>query len=421
MTVNPSAFGRGWFAYLAEVLQVICHGTDSNSAENRASYIRDHLGSTRVIWQSVCTKVGDFAENTDICKLDTLTMKRYQSLAWSLLAAVAVLALAVSCKDKEETDTKPSLSGMTFQLDKYARAKEKITVRPYGVVHPDGGTLKYYIKASSGVVIDKPDTIEVKGGITKPGEVSFTFALPDSIADYTITCTAMDVAGNYYTSGVSNTITLVRPYTGGSLTGDNIDPLDDHFLDPRYPVAEAERKYYFTTIGGLEWFRNNLAYPGAGAPFGQNEVMSYSLGRYYTYDEAVTACPEGWRLPTDTEWVTLCNGLTGKSGKRGETLEGAAGALMADVSFNGTKMWEYWPAVKITDAAGLAVIPAGYANKSDAHYAFVGIQNYAAFWTADLSEDGTRALYRYFNVNSPDIFAAYADRHSFAASVRCVR
>ena len=76
---------------------------------------------------------------------------------------------------KEETDTKPSLSGMTFQLDKYARAKEKITVRPYGVVHPDGGTLKYYIKASSGVVIDKPDTIEVKGGITKPGEVSFTF------------------------------------------------------------------------------------------------------------------------------------------------------------------------------------------------------------------------------------------------------
>ena len=296
-------------------------------------------------------------------------MKRYQSLAWSLLAAVAVLALAVSCKDKEETDTKPSLSGMTFKLDKYARAKEKITVRPYGVVHPDGGTLKYYIKASSGVVIDKPDTIEVKGGITKPGEVSFTFALPDSIADYTITCTAMDVAGNYYTSGVSNTITLVRPYTGGSLTGDNIDlpAAKDAVYRPPYRL----------------------------------EIMRTMSGKTYTkpslpiMPDFLKVDPAGLRLLAET--------------------------AMADVSFNGTKMWEYWPAVKITDAAGLAVIPAGYANKSDAHYAFVGIQNYAAFWTADLSEDGTRALYRYFNVNSPDIFAAYADRHSFAASVRCVR
>ena len=349
-------------------------------------------------------------------------MKRKIRAILSLAAVLAAVALAPSCKKDDETDTKPSLSGMTFKLDGFARAGQKISVRPYGVVHPDGAPLKYYIKASSGVLVEKPDTIELaNGGITKPGEVVFTFELPDSIADYTITCTAIDLDNAYYGSSTSNTVTLIQPYTGGSVTGDNIDPLDDHFIDPRTDAPENERKYYFTTIDGVEWFRNNLAYTGSGVPYYQSEVMSYPLGRYYTYEEAVSACPEGWRLPTDTEWVAVCNKMTGKAGKKGEILEGAAGALMADIYFNTVKMWEYWPAVKITDAAGLAALPSGYANKSDDHYAFVGIQNYAAFWTSDLSEDGTQALYRYINVNSPDIYAAYADKHSFAASVRCVR
>lgn len=339
-----------------------------------------------------------------------------------LLAVLATVVTAVSCKDDDDTDTKPSLSGMTFKLDAFARADRKITVQPYGVVHPDGGTLKYYIVASDGVIIEKPDTVELtNGGIRQPGAVSFSFTLPDSLADYTITCTAMDVESAYYTSSASNTVTVVRPYTGGSITGDGIEPQDDHFIDDRAISDPVENKYYFTTVNSVEWFRNNLAYTGSGVPFANNEVMSYSFGRYYTYDEAVSACPAGWRLPTDADWIALCKSLTGKTGTKGGIIEGAAGALMADTYFNGIKLWEYWPAVQITDAGGLAVLPAGYANKSDDFYAFVGVENYAAFWTSDLSEDGTQALYRYINVNSPDFYAAYADKHSFAASVRCVR
>ena len=338
-----------------------------------------------------------------------------------LLAVFATLMAGVSCKDDDDADSKPSLSGMTFKLDRFGRANVKQTVRPYGVVHPEGGTLNYYISVSSGIVVEKPDTVKVQGGISKPGEVSFTFTLPDSLADYTITCVASDIDGAYYSSSTSNTVSVVRPYTGGSITGDGIDPLDDHFIDRRIPGSQNENKYYFTTVNSLEWFRNNLAFTGSGVPYANSEVMSYSLGRYYTYDEAVSACPEGWRLPSDAEWVALCTSLTGKSGKAGETIEGVAGALMADVYFNGIKMWEYWPAVQITDKGGIAILPAGYANKSDAFYSFVGAEYYAAFWTSTLSEDGTRALYRYINVNSPDFYAAYADKHSFAASVRCVR
>ena len=340
----------------------------------------------------------------------------------SLLLLTAALVAAVSCKkDKDSESTKPSLSGMTFTVAPYARGGETLTVKPYGVVHPEGGTLKYYIKASDGVTVAKPDTVTVKGGLTKPGAVSFSFTVPDSLASYMITCSAIDDKSEYYSSGSSSYVTVVRPYTGGSITGAGIDPLEDRIVDPRTAGDSRERTYYYTAVEGLEWFRNNLAYTGSGAAYRDSDVLSYCFGRYYTYEEALHACPEGWRLPTDAEWAVFGRLATGQSAAKGETLSGAAGALMADVFFNEVKMWEYWPDVKITGQFGLAVLPAGYANKDGDFHAFVGINQYAAFWTSDLSEDGTQALYRYFNVNSPDVFAGYADKNSFAASVRCVR
>lgn len=348
-------------------------------------------------------------------------MMRKYSILPLLVAALAVLS-AVSCKKDETTETKPSLAGMTFSLDSYARGRQKITVRPYGVSHPKGGVLKYYIKASSGVVVNQPDTVEVNGGVNKPGPVSFSFTLPDSLANYTITCGAIDADKAYYASSASASITVVRPYMGGSVTGNDIDPQDPYFiLDDRTAGAQDERQYFYSNIGDKDWFRNNLAYTGSGAAYQDNDVLSYCFGRYYTYEEALTACPEGWHLPSDADWSTLCRTITGKTAAPGETVEGAGAALMADVHFNGVKMWEYWPNVKITNQVGFAALPAGYANKDGNFNAFVGINNYAAFWTSTLSEDGTQAIYRYMNVNSPDLYTGKADKHSFAASVRCIR
>ena len=93
---------------------------------------------------------------------------------------------------------------------------------------------------------------------------------------------------------------------------------------------------------------------------------------------------------------------------------------MGDIYFNGEKMWEFWPAVKITNSTTLGVLPAGYSDVSGKYPVFLGINKYAAFWTSTPAEDGM-AYYRYINVNTPDIYGGTADTRSLALSVRCVQ
>ena len=336
-----------------------------------------------------------------------------------LLAFLLAGVLPTGCKKPDETDDTPYLSGsMAFDVPFYARQGEKITIKPHGVSHPEGGKLKVYAYGESPVKVALPDTVFVAKGRIERGDLSFTFTMPDSLDNFTLNCVA--AADGYYSRSMSAEVTVISPEIGSSIIGSGIDPDDTSILDDRTEDRTGERTYYYTTIGDLDWFRLNLAYTGSGKPYLGCEVMSYVMGRYYTYEEALTACPEGWRLPTDGEWIALGKVMTGKETQPHATIEGAAGALMADAYFNGNKMWEFWPEVKITNRSELAVIPAGFADVSGVSPKFSGGNEYAAFWTAD--KDGEdKAFYRYINVNKPDIFSGSADTQSLALSVRCVR
>ena len=162
--------------------------------------------------------------------------------------------------------------------------------------------------------------------------------------------------------------------------------------------------------------------------------MNDVFGRYYSYEEAVTACPEGWTLPTSEDWDALV--------KAAEEMKGSktvAAALMANADFNDTRMWEYWPEIgDITNESGISMIPVGYAmlGQKDANAdntdpnleftyptaSFKGYKEYAVFWTADKvdGEEGM-AYYKYFINKLPDLMTGKADMGTFGASVRCVR
>ena len=121
----------------------------------------------------------------------------------------------------------------------------------------------------------------------------------------------------------------------------------------------------------------------------------------------MTACPEGWRLPTDAEWASLGS---------------VAGPLLCEAYLNGTKMWEYWPDVTKSNTTNLAVIPAGYALPAISAPTFNRLYEYAAFWTATESEEDSRmAAFRYIYVQDNEIRTSYAEKGSLALSVRCVR
>ena len=308
-----------------------------------------------------------------------------------------VLSLAVvtalSCKkDDETTETKPYLYGVDFDLPTFARPGDTFTLTAYGVYTEDGNDLEKIVYKWK-VDTDAYEEMD-----------SFTVTF-NQVGNYVVYCQASDPDGNYYATSTSKVIIVIDPALGKTLTGTGIRDTDQHITDSR--DAKGENDYFYTHIGTLDWFRNNLAYKGAGLAYENADVTSYPIGRYYTWDEAMQACPEGWRLPTDEEWASLGT---------------EAGPLMCDAYLNSKRMWEYWPDVKRTNTTRLSVIPAGFALPAITTPSFKRLYDYAAFWTAtESATDSRMAAYRYIFVEENEVRSTYGEKGSLALSVRCVR
>ena len=339
------------------------------------------------------------------------------SLRKLVLLAAAILA-AAAC-DKDEDEVLPSLEGMvSFYAPEFIEPSQTITMTPKGVEHPEGDGIGYYWAVSPGDIVD---TVRFENGLNangEPSDGSFTFTFPEDLTSHTITCYAF--ADGYYGLSGSRMVTTVKGGLDGSVTETDITADDDH-------ITVDGSDYYYVQIGNLEWFRNNLNTGNGGAAYANVEVLSDVLGRFYCYEDALTACPEGWRLPTEDDWISLGKELGAEADKYG-VIPDVASELMVDVLFNGIQMWEYWPEVGVkTNSSLMSVIPAGYANlgvrNPDGTYKDVkssGVYEYATFWTADSAEDGM-AYYRYLICDQPDMMISKGDPKAFGANVRCVR
>ena len=342
---------------------------------------------------------------------------------YPILLAAAVLMSAVSCKD-DDTESLPSLDGMLmFDLPAFIQPKEVLIMKPKGLTHPDGKIIGYYWKVTPGMTSN--DTTRYENGLTIDGhesDGSFRYHFSDSLGTYTVSCYGF--ADGYNSGYASSYTTVVQGGLDGSITETGIVKNDRK-------VTIDGTDYYYTSHNGLDWFRNNLANPSYGVSYTNSDAMLNVFGSFYSYEDAMNACPEGWRLPTDAEWAALADKLNPEAdATAGEPFKGIAADLMANVKFNGTEMWEYWPNVgEITNSSKLAFIPAGYANLGERNEegsyptaSFFGVYEYATFWTADKVEgDDNMAYYRYIICDQPDIQIGKGDIKTFGANVRCVR
>ena len=188
--------------------------------------------------------------------------------------------------------------------------------------------------------------------------------------------------------------------------------------------------YKTVTIGTQTWIAQNLNYKTANS-YCYNDSAKYctKYGRLYTWAAAMDSagmwsangkgcgygstcsptgtvrgvCPEGWHLPTQTEWNALITAVGGQS-TAGKMLKSKSGWNSSGNSESGT------------DAYGFSALPAGEVT-GNVYFGYEGTR--ANFW----SSTGNYSYYAcYMNLGSGFDDAMLDNRNVLVGlSVRCVK
>jgi uncharacterized protein (TIGR02145 family) len=135
-----------------------------------------------------------------------------------------------------------------------------------------------------------------------------------------------------------------------------------------------------------------------------NNDNTTDYGALYTYAAAIGVCPDGWHLPTDTEWTELTDYLGGTS---------VAGGKMKET---GTSHWNS-PNTGATNESGFSAIPGGIRSGFDGTFSQLG--NYSYWWSATVFSF-MHAWERFLKYENAEAFRGN-DNKSFGFYVRCVR
>ena len=161
----------------------------------------------------------------------------------------------------------------------------------------------------------------------------------------------------------------------------------------------------------------NYVTEGSACPDGDTRNCK-RLGRLYSWAEAKTVCPEGWRLPTKEDFEKLFaemfkDGVASSKSDAGAALKAKDGWFKKG---NGS------------DALGFKALPAGYrsaVSKVDDGAVtggkFDGIGGYAYFWSATEDDEFPESLAYYLFLSfSNDAASLNAFAKEDYRSVRCV-
>lgn len=312
-----------------------------------------------------------------------------KSIAYLALFLAATLTFA--CKKVEDNVERPSLLGIDLEEEPLPYVAPGTTV-----------TLKAdvsYIYTSDNTTPDKPIGLCWSVNKGKADTLTRDIKASNPAFSYTaqetgeVSITLYAFSEGYNSTSASTSYSAIDPETSLSgLTGKTTEI--------------GGSKFYVAEIDGTTWMANNLYGTNSGISFYLSSVTDSFLGRFYTWKEALTACPQGWRLPTADEWDKLGND---------------ACALMTDATLLEKQMWAYWPGMNITNAKGFNAIPAGYVDRAGGDSNVQGFKDYAIFWTASESTDPSLAQFRYIYADKTEVQKGNGSKESLALSVRCIK
>ena len=198
-----------------------------------------------------------------------------------------------------------------------------------------------------------------------------------------------------------------------------------------YTDARDGNTYQWVRLGKQEWMASNLKYgtlyyendgplaDGYGDP---RQVIADGLGfdfevdfnehgNLYTWEEALAACPEGWRLPTDEDWQNL------------ETTSGMSAVTAASKGWRGKGVASL---LRQDEGTGLGLQLAGNASLSGVPVRLYlnFLKEFGYYWTATEEKNNglqeTTVFYRKIFGSRTTVYRDAAPLN-ILMRVRCVR
>lgn len=208
------------------------------------------------------------------------------------------------------------------------------------------------------------------------------------------------------------------PYRSSS-SGEPVDPATVQ-MGSLYDARDGE-KYNTVTIGSQTWMADNLRYKVDGSYcYDEEESLCLKYGRLYTWTAAVAkledecgsgiicdlpslvrgVCPEGWRMPTTTDFMTLFDAVGGMD--------------VAGRALKSTRVWDgggYG-----VDTYGFGALPGGM-MMSLSSYDYMG--EYAYYWTSTTATYGNSSAISFSSDHDMAEINDWMHRGS-GLSIRCI-
>ena len=166
------------------------------------------------------------------------------------------------------------------------------------------------------------------------------------------------------------------------------------------PQVTNQTQWDNLTTGAWCYYNNN---PANGTIYGK-------LYNWYAVNDPRGLAPQGWHVPSDTEWTILTNFLGG--------LDMAGGKLKAIGTLEGgTGLWGV-PNVEGTNTSGFTGLPGGfrYYNGPISFY----LISTAGYWWSSSEYEISNAWSRYVDTNTSYTFEEHYGKLT-GFSVRCVK
>lgn len=165
----------------------------------------------------------------------------------------------------------------------------------------------------------------------------------------------------------------------------------------RYTTTYPDQTKY-TAI----WMTSNLNYETADSfCYNDEETNCNIYGKLYTWEAAMTACPDGWRLPNDEDWYQLSFHFGGNCSS-GYALKSASD-LWKNVNYRGT------------NSSLFSALPAGTGGGNGGYF---GLGRFAIFWSATDRDEETTWDWKF--IRESELQRWYGSKQA-KHCVRCVK